>query len=399
MAGSSAITKATVSPSDLFEFLVTFMPAKRAIVTHSEPGLGKSQIHKAAARRLCGADCVIADVRAGQFDGSIIRGFPDMPPLIPQPASGEAWTRKKGQKKAGVIDDLAEAPSELTVVPQPASRLPQRVAHFAPLACWPQRGPGVIFLDELDKADQEVQNALLELLLDRRLGEYVVPDDVYIVAAANRMIDRAGSNRLNNALKSRAIHLHLVPSLEDWLAWAATHDIHPLVAGYVELKGAGVLHQFDPTDTEADSFPCPRTWETLSDGLKLNHSEKLLYHLIAGSIGANPTAADFAAFAKWYYRLPSKAEVLAHPDTFKIPDEGALRWALAVALVDWSKGADTETVKACITAALRLSAELVCFGMVHIIAKNPSCFKLPQVMKWAAANQSLLNRRRVKTGA
>src|SRR5215471_20696259 len=275
-------SKAILSPHELFSFLCTFMKMKRPIIVHSSPGLGKSQIGKQAARATFGAESVFADCRGSQFDATILRGFPDMPP-------------RKGSEK--------------------------RYAEFAPLALWPRKGPGVIMLDELDKADQEVQNALLELLLDRRLGDYTVPDDVMIIGACNKMIDRAGSQRLTTALKSRCVHLELTPSLEDWLAWATGADVHPLVMGYLELKGAPALYSFDPADTEAMSFPCPRTWEMLSDGLKLSHDDKFLYHLIAGCIGANPTAGDFCAFAKWFYKLPSKAEVLGNAATFKIPDE------------------------------------------------------------------------------
>lgn len=356
---SVTVNKATVSPSDCMEFLTTFIPTRRPIIIHSEPGLGKSQIVRQAAQAVFGKDAVIADVRAGQLDGAIVRGFPDMAPPV------------KGSKEP-------------------------RTAHFAPLACWPSKGPGIIHLDELDKGEPEVQNALLELLLDRRLGEYRQPDDVFTVACANRLTDRAGSNRLNNALKSRCVHLHLVPSLDDWLAWATNHDVHPLVLAYVELKGAGMLHQFDPADTEADSFPCPRTWEMLSDCLKRNHSDKLLYHIVAGTIGANSTAGDFAAFARWYYKLPSKASVLSDPNGFALPTEGALRWALAVALVEWAKNGDLEESKNCIQAALRLTPELTTFALVHIISKRPDTFRLPPVMKWCASNQNLLNRRKVK---
>lgn len=363
MAQSTAqrAMRASVSPSQLLQFLTDYLPIKRPIIVHSSPGLGKSQIVKQAARVVYGEDSVFSDVRAGQLDGSIVRGIPDLPPLA------------KGQSL--------------------------RQARFAPLSCWPLEGRGVIFLDELDKAVVETQNALLELLLDRRLGDYEVPDGIVVAAAANRMTDRAGSNRMTTALKSRCIHLHLELSLSDWLAWATGAGIHPVVIAFIELKGVESLYAFDPADVEADSFPCPRTWEMLSDAFKVTRGDGMLYHLCAGTIGANATATEFVSFAKHFFHLPPKAEVLKNPDTFKIPEEGALRWALSVALVDWVKDAKPQEAEACVKAALRLSPELTTFSMVHIIARRSDIFRLPIVLKWAMSNQALLNRRKVNVSA
>src|SRR5260221_11820815 len=56
---------------------------------------------------------------------------------------------------------------------------------------FPQDGKGILFLDEMNLAPQSVMNAGYQLVLDRKLGDYVVPEGWIIVAAGNRAEDSA----------------------------------------------------------------------------------------------------------------------------------------------------------------------------------------------------------------
>ena len=55
----------------------------------------------------------------------------------------------------------------------------------------PQDGEGILFLDELNAAPAMVQASCYQLVLDRRLGEYTLPEGWAIVAAGNRDSERA----------------------------------------------------------------------------------------------------------------------------------------------------------------------------------------------------------------
>ena len=54
----------------------------------------------------------------------------------------------------------------------------------------PREGKGILFLDELTSAPQMVQAACYQLVLDRRLGDYVLPDGWDIMAAGNPPSER-----------------------------------------------------------------------------------------------------------------------------------------------------------------------------------------------------------------
>ena len=54
----------------------------------------------------------------------------------------------------------------------------------------PRDGKGVLFLDEINMAPPAMQGVAQQLILDRRIGEYTVPEGWFVWAAGNRKIDR-----------------------------------------------------------------------------------------------------------------------------------------------------------------------------------------------------------------
>ena len=63
-------------------------------------------------------------------------------------------------------------------------------ALWAPPAFLPRDGTGILFLDELNSAPPSVQASAYQLILDRKVGEYELPDGWAIVSAGNRESDR-----------------------------------------------------------------------------------------------------------------------------------------------------------------------------------------------------------------
>ena len=84
----------------------------------------------------------------------------------------------------------------------------------------------IVFLDELNSAAPAVQAAAYQLILNRRVGQYVLPDGVSIVAAGNRDSDKGVTYRMPAPLANRFIHLEMKPEFDDWLEWAVNNNIH-----------------------------------------------------------------------------------------------------------------------------------------------------------------------------
>ena len=162
-------------------------PSRRKARTHwGAPGAGKSQVVAQVAAAL---DVRLIDIRAILVDLVDLRGLP---------------TVEHGK------------------------------AAWATPAFLPDEGAGILFLDELNAAPPLVQATCNQLVLDRALGEYRLPDGWTVFAAGNREGDRAVTPRMSSALANRFVHLSFEPDLDDWSRWAMGQaDLRPEVVAFL----------------------------------------------------------------------------------------------------------------------------------------------------------------------
>src|SRR4051812_12022349 len=188
-------------PSEVARALAALVPTRRPVYLWGPPGCGKSSVVRQAARTL---NLNLVDVRATLLDPVDLRGLP---------------------------------------------RLDGDTAVWCPPAFLPKGGTGVLFLDELAQAAPLVQAACLQLTLDRRVGEYELPEGWSVIAASNRAEDRAGTHRLIPPLLTRFIHLALEVSSDDWQQWAVTAGVSPEVRAFLRYRPA-LLFRLDPAAQE-----------------------------------------------------------------------------------------------------------------------------------------------------
>lgn len=172
----------------------------------------------------------------------------------------------------------------------------------------------ILFLDELSAAVPDVQNAALQLCLDRRVGEYDVPPYVPIVAAGNRESDAAFVSPMSAPLANRFCHLRLTHSLEDWVEWALVTRVHPTIVGYLQWRKNNLFKFDEASQVEGDlGFPTPRSWAKLSGQMKSQAFKALPMPvqnaIISGYIG-NAVAKDFIDYRKVCELLPSIDDIL-----------------------------------------------------------------------------------------
>ncbi len=120
-------------------------------------------------------------------------------------------------------------------------------------------GPhGVLFLDEINAAPPPVAAAAYQLILDRRLGAYRLPEGWSIVAAGNRLDDRGITYVMPAPLANRFMHVELQADVDAWLAWAARQGIDPVLRDFM-AEQPHWLARFLP-EPEVKAFPSPRSW-------------------------------------------------------------------------------------------------------------------------------------------
>ena len=145
------------------------------------PGVGKSQMVAQVAER---HNAPLIDIRLSQMEPSDLRGIPFR--------------------------------SEDEVVWAVPAMLPSVKRHGE---------EGILFLDEITSAPPSVSAAAYQLILDRKLGEYEVPDGWAIIAAGNRQGDRGVTYSMPAPLANRFSHYEVEVNMDDWVAWAYANNI------------------------------------------------------------------------------------------------------------------------------------------------------------------------------
>lgn len=268
------------------EFASTVDGDHTPVMLWGPPGIGKSDIVRAVAAR---SDAPVVDLRLSQLEPSDLRGIPF---------------------RNGASVDWA--------VP---STLPDAERH----------GPrGVLFLDEINAAPPTVSAAAYQLILDRRLGEYRVPEGWAIFAAGNRQGDRGVTYAMPSPLANRFTHLELEPHLDDWVGWAFDHGIDPQLIGFLRFR-PDLLFDFDPSTSQA-AFPSPRSWEFAHRALrKFADDADLLPAALQSCVGA-AAGIELAAYLEHLHRLPD-IDAIADGTCDDVPDGIDLQYAVASALV------------------------------------------------------------------
>jgi hypothetical protein len=152
------------------------------------------------------------------------------------------------------------APEDLIGVPQ----IIDGTSRFCPPRSIARPEPYCLFLDELNACSHEVQKAFYSLIHERRIGEYQLPAGSIVIGAGNRTQDNAIVRPMSSALLNRMVHVHLRVSHREWLAWAATAGLHPLVLEYIQARPD---HLWSQPPKHEEPFSTPRSWHMLSDSL------------------------------------------------------------------------------------------------------------------------------------
>jgi hypothetical protein len=260
----------------------------------------------------------------------------------------------------------------------------------------PTEGEGILFLDELNAAPPLVQASCYQLVLDRRLGEYELPDGWSIIAAGNRETDRAVTHRMPSALANRFVHIDFTVDLEEWLQWANGAEIAPEIISFLRFRPA-LLHDFEP-ERSSKAFPSPRSWEFASKILKTSkdkkykkggkgkEGEEVLKELLTGTVGAG-AAGELEGFIAIWQDLPEAADILNNPEEVPIPEDPAVLYAVCEMV---GRSASEENGARLFTFASRLPTEFSVLLVREAVRHCRPLAGLDAFADWAANNASVL---------
>jgi hypothetical protein len=257
---------------------------------------------------------------------------------------------------------------------------------------------GIMMLDECNQADQLTQKALAPVKLDKRFGEFYLPEGWIIVSASNRQEDGSGVGKALKHLVNRERTLAIQPNVLAWSVWAEARGVHPMLIAFAKAF-PGIVFS-DKVPKEDGPYCTPRSFMSAAkligkaagvdkDGnanMKIPNSG-IMMQLVAGDIGDKP-AAELFAYLKVADELPTIDEIVKDPSGCKCPKELSAAYAAVQMCLHFASPANIDKLW---TFAERMPKELQVSACRSLTLKGGgSLLNSPALNKWIMANKTLI---------
>ncbi len=286
--------------STLKEAILICRDANITPFLHGHRGLGKSSVVQQVAVE---SGWGFIDLRCSQMEASDLRGLPDkvegrthfLPPadmpigdmtfeeIQKELATSIGIVEQKGVNLSDAIAKKLEN-ADLEVIRLYEKRRQELQPRF-------QRG--ILFLDELNRAGDDVLQSAFQLVLDRRVGQYSIPPGWSVVSAGNYMEGYRVGGFDDPAFLNRFCHLIFSggeSTLEEWVNYMAT--VHSGdAASVIEFASQNVKHLDGEIAGELGFSiqPSRRSWEMVVRVQKVcnegKYSDTAKEEVYAGLIG------------------------------------------------------------------------------------------------------------------
>ncbi len=286
----------TVTLTELKKYAMHNFKKKRPMFVWGPPGIGKSETFEQIRQGYedQGMKALLIDCRLALWDPTDLKGYP-------------YFDQASNKMRFSAPDELpdAEMAKEYDII--------------------------ILFLDELNGASPATQAAAYQLVLNRAIGKYKLPDNVVIAAAGNRDTDKGVTYRMPKPLANRFIHYEVRVDFYTWQDWAIANGEHPDVVGYL-THFKNDLYNFDAGSSER-SFGTPRSWHFVSETLEDvdDFTEEEVTDMVAATVGEG-LALKFKAHREVSGQLPNPTDILNGKVKDLKTDNISAKYALTTAL-------------------------------------------------------------------
>jgi hypothetical protein len=173
----------------------------------------------------------------------------------------------------------------------------------------------ILFIDEINRCEHSVQQELMNIILNREINGYLLPDNVKVIAAMNpsSKYDTFAESSyqvvdMDPAQEDRFVWIELDADVKEWLRWgmeknnvSEEENIHQRI---VEFIASFPEYLHTPYSQESIKAT-PRSWERISNAYRVYlRSEgkvpsKILYNVVKGNVGPS-IAQDFCNYLENY---------------------------------------------------------------------------------------------------
>ena len=242
---------------------------------------------------------------------------------------------------------------------------------------------GIFLIDELPTAPPATQNAFLQLLITREVGNYRLPDGWSIIAAGNRLTDAAAVYQMPSPVRNRLAHYELEADLEDWCHWDVSNGVDTSLVAFIRYR-PNLLYDFN---AENYAFPTPRSWSYVDKRLKLpNVDEETLFYGVSSLVGDGP-AGEYVAFREIYDALPDIDYLIDNPQSYKSDDSPAVLYALSGAL---AARACNEKMDNIVKVIKKMPTEFQVIAVKQSLIKDQTVLQHDAVDKWVSENSTVI---------
>ena len=157
-----------------------------------------------------------------------------------------------------------------------------KTVELYPTGFLPTNERALILIEDLPLAKPYQMIPVMQMVLDKRIGNIRFSDEVRFVITGNREEDTPEVNPLPTPLNNRLSHFNLDADYEEWVIWGKKNGIEESITGFITPQPQFILTQ--PKDGEK-AFASPRSWHCLSDEIKGIKKEWQLRALAHANVG------------------------------------------------------------------------------------------------------------------
>lgn len=283
-------------------------------------------------------------------------------------------------------------PTDIVGIPMPTK---EGRTSYLPPNDFPRVGQvGTMFFDEITNCALSMLHATYQLVLDRRVGSYVMPEGINVVMAGNRPKDKSGAIMLPPPLRNRVMFIELAFCVSDWVLWAHQNNIDPILIGFgqwAEEHDKGVQEKDriwcgDEPPKERLAFMTPRSLTRCHKIINSKLPADLRRIALAGMIGEKESGC-LQAYIEVFSKLPKLSEIVAAPMTTLIPDQIDSKFAVGAVCAG---GATVSNFGPIVKYLSRLGApEIEANSITTAVRKDAKIATHPEYVAWALKNKEV----------
>jgi energy-coupling factor transporter ATP-binding protein EcfA2 len=197
--------------------------------------------------------------------------------------------------------------------------------------------PIILMIDEYGKANPAVKNAMLRVILERKIGGYSLHPDSVVFATTNLGAEGVGDLLPPHARNRMTVVTSRKPTNMEWVEWGVNNGVDYTVLGWAK-DNPQIFYSFEDVanpdenpyiyhpKAQRAAFCTPRSMEAASDWVKMRTEvdDQTLTAALIGTVGER-AALDLVNYVKMVDQLPSLESIKKDPKNAKVPDSAAVR--------------------------------------------------------------------------